>query len=118
MRGEHDPAIISSRSDCDAVVVGASLAGCTTALLLARAGARVIVVESHEDPQAFKRICGHYIQSSAVPTLERIGLLDEIVAAGGVRSGIRLTTPWGVIDPPDPAVVPRGVNIRRERLDP
>jgi 2-polyprenyl-6-methoxyphenol hydroxylase-like FAD-dependent oxidoreductase len=109
---------MSAPVDCDVAVVGASLAGCTAALLLGRAGARVALVERREDPQAFKRICGHYIQPSAVATLERIGLLDPILAAGGVRSALRLWTPWGVIDPVDPAVVPKGVNIRRELLDP
>jgi flavin-dependent dehydrogenase len=111
-------AIMSASVDCDVVVVGASLAGCTAALLLGRAGARVTLVERREDPQAFKRICGHYIQASAVPTLERAGLLDPILAAGGVRSAMRLWTPWGVIDPVESAVVPGGLNIRRERLDP
>lgn len=112
-----DP-IMSAPTDCDVAIVGASLAGCTAALLLGRAGARAALVERSEDPQAFKRICGHYIQASAVPTLERAGLLDPILAAGGVRSAIRLWTPWGDIEPPDPDVVPAGLNIRRERLDP
>lgn len=67
--------------DCDAVIVGASLAGCTTAILLARAGARVALVERRPDAAAFKRICSHLIQSSAVPTLETTG------SAGNDRSG-------------------------------
>ncbi|HTR88725.1 MAG TPA: FAD-dependent oxidoreductase, partial [Solirubrobacteraceae bacterium] len=49
--------------DCDVAVVGASLAGCASAILLARAGARVALVEKSPDPAAFKRICTHYIQS-------------------------------------------------------
>src|SRR4051812_29945752 len=88
----------SSDRDYDAVVVGASLAGCSTAMLLARGGARVALVERSPDPQAFKRICGHFIQSSAVPALERIGLLDAMEAAGAVRSRLRIWTRWGVIE--------------------
>ena len=34
-------------------------------------------------PAAFKRVCSHFIQASAVPTLERLDLLEPIVAAGG-----------------------------------
>src|SRR6478609_10387866 len=88
------------RLDYDAVIVGASLAGCATAIGLGRAGARVALVEKRPDPAAFKRICSHFIQASAVPTLERLDLLDPIMAMGGVRSRFRAWTPWGWIDPP------------------
>lgn len=103
--------------DYDAVIVGASLAGCATAIFLARAGARVALVEKQPDPAAFKRICAHFIQASAVPTLERLGLLDPIIGAGGLRSRPRVYTRGGwIIAPPDPAGF--AVNLRRERLDP
>jgi flavin-dependent dehydrogenase len=46
--------------DYDATIVGASLAGCTAAILLARAGARVALVEQRPDAAAFKRICSHF----------------------------------------------------------
>jgi 2-polyprenyl-6-methoxyphenol hydroxylase-like FAD-dependent oxidoreductase len=117
--GDHDhrSSIMAGSSDYDAVIVGASLAGCTTAILLGRAGARVALVEKQPDPQAFKRICTHFIQSSAVPTLERLGLLGEIEARGGVRSPLRAWSRWGWIAmPPDPDAL--AVNLRREKLDP
>jgi menaquinone-9 beta-reductase len=113
----HSNGIISAGADYDAVVVGASLAGCTAAILLGRAGARVALVEKQPDPQAFKRICSHFIQSSAVPTLERLGLLDAIEAAGGTRSYFRAWTRWGWIAPPHDRSV-AAVNLRREKLDP
>ena len=72
-------------TDFDAVVVGASLAGCATAIHLGRAGHRVALVDKRPDPAAYKRVCGHFIQSSAVPALERLGVLDELEAAGAVR---------------------------------
>ncbi len=78
----------------DAVIVGASLAGCTTAILLGRAGARVALVEKKPDPDAFKRICSHFVQASALPTIERLGLLEPFMAAGAVRSRVRAWTPW------------------------
>lgn len=107
----------ANRSQYDAVIVGASLAGCASAILLGRAGARVALVEKQPDPGAFKRMCSHYIQASAVPTIDRLGLLEPIMAAGGLRSGVHAWTAWGwVVPPADEAL--RGVNLRREVLDP
>lgn len=101
----------------DAVVVGASLAGCATAIQLGRAGASVALVEKSPDPAAFKRTCSHFIQAGTIPTLERLDLLEPIVAAGGVRSRFRARMPQGWIDaPPDAAGY--AVNLRRELLDP
>jgi 2-polyprenyl-6-methoxyphenol hydroxylase-like FAD-dependent oxidoreductase len=107
----------TSSPDYDAVIVGGSLAGCTTAILLGREGLRVALVEKQPDPDAFKRVCSHFIQASGVPTLERLDLLDPIVAAGGVRSRIQAWTEWGWIKPP-PEEASLGVNLRREVLDP
>ncbi|HEU4702379.1 MAG TPA: NAD(P)/FAD-dependent oxidoreductase [Conexibacter sp.] len=113
----HSNGIISAGADYDAVVVGGSLAGSSAAILLARAGARVALVEKHADPQAFKRICSHYIQPSGVPTIERLGLLEPALDAGGQRSHLRIWTKWGWIVPPrDPRNA--GLNLRREKLDP
>lgn len=112
-----DRTIISQAQDYDAVIVGASLAGCAAAIQLGRSGARVALVEQRPDPAAFKRTCTHFIQASAVPTLERLDLLEPIVAAGGLRSRARIHTPWGwIVAPPERAG--HGVNLRRERLDP
>jgi menaquinone-9 beta-reductase len=102
----------------DAVIVGASLAGCASAIMLAREGARVALVEQRPDATAYKKICSHYIQSSAVATLERLELLQPMIAAGAVRSRGRLNTPWGWIEPPAKSSVPSGVNLRREVFDP
>ncbi|MGH2912301.1 MAG: NAD(P)/FAD-dependent oxidoreductase [Solirubrobacteraceae bacterium] len=105
--------------DYDVAIVGASLAGCATAILLARTGARVALVEKSPDPKAFKRICTHYIQSSAVPTLQRLGLLEPMMDAGALRAHARLWTRWGWIAPPaNTATSPAGINLRREKLDP
>jgi 2-polyprenyl-6-methoxyphenol hydroxylase-like FAD-dependent oxidoreductase len=119
----HTENIIPTRQDSrrdgfDAVIVGASLAGCATAIALGRAGARVALVEQRPDPAAYKKICSHYIQASAVGTLERLGLLEPMMQAGAIRSRVHIRTPWGWIDPPSRPTVPAGVNLRRERLDP
>jgi menaquinone-9 beta-reductase len=112
------PPTVSVASDYDAVIVGASLAGCANAILLARAGARVALVEQRPDPAAYKRICSHYIQASAIGTLERLGLLEPMLAAGALRSRARLWTRWGWSGLPARSSVPHGVNLRRELFDP
>jgi menaquinone-9 beta-reductase len=99
------------------VIVGASLAGCTAAIMLARTGLRVALVEQRPNTEAFKRMCSHVIQSSAVPTLERLGLLEAIEALGGLRAHGRVWTRWGWIEPSADHIVP-SVNLRRELLDP
>jgi menaquinone-9 beta-reductase len=119
---DSSPTIIANATDRgagrpDVVVVGASLAGCSAAILLARAGARVTVVEKQPDPAAFKRICTHFIQASAVPSLARIDLLEPMLAAGAVRSRVTAWTRWGWIQAPeDDAGL--CINLRREVLDP
>ncbi len=67
-------------------------------------------------PRAFKRICSHFIQASGVPTLERLGLLEPIVAAGGSRPGPRLGALGLGRGAAGSAAL--GVNLRRELLDP
>jgi 2-polyprenyl-6-methoxyphenol hydroxylase-like FAD-dependent oxidoreductase len=109
--------IIGDGPAYDAVVVGGSLGGCATAIQLGRAGLRVAVVEKHPDPDAYKRMCSHFIQASAVPTLERLELLGPIEAAGGHRPRVRMWTRWGWVEAP-PERAARGVNLRREVLDP
>jgi menaquinone-9 beta-reductase len=105
----------------DVAIVGASIGGCTAATFLARRGARVALVERRPDPEAWKSMCTHFLQASATPTLERLGLVEQIEAAGGVRNGLELWSRYGWIRPqPDDGYAhPHyGYDIRREKLDP
>ncbi len=102
----------------DAAIVGASLAGCGAAIMLARSGARIALIEKSPDPQAFKRICTHYIQSSGIRPLERMGLIEPMMRAGAVRARACAWTRWGWVDPFPNSRLPSGINLRRERLDP
>ena len=101
----------------DVVVVGASVGGCTAARLFALAGARVALVERRPDPAAYKVVCTHQILSSAVPTIERIGLAPLLEARGAVRTHAEAWTPYGgwIRFPTD---VPYGYGVRRQTLDP
>jgi flavin-dependent dehydrogenase len=105
-----------SEKTYDVAIVGASIAGCTAATLLAREEASVALIERHSDPNAYKVLCTYFIQPSAVPTMERLGLLPLIKAAGAVPNEIDVWTRWGWIR--NPEGIPHGYNIRRETLDP
>jgi flavin-dependent dehydrogenase len=66
--------------DYDAIVVGARCAGASTALLLARQGHRVLMVDRARFPSEVPH--GHFIHRHGPPRLARWGLLDRIVASG------------------------------------
>src|ERR1700759_981064 len=112
---------MSEPESYDVVVVGASLAGCTAATFLARSGARVALLEQRPDPAAYKTVCTHFIQASATPVIERLGLGERIESAGGIRKGVDLWTRYGWVRPRpgESYTYPRyGYDIRREKLDP
>jgi 2-polyprenyl-6-methoxyphenol hydroxylase-like FAD-dependent oxidoreductase len=64
----------------DAIVVGARCAGSPTAMLLARRGLRVLVVDRAGFPS--DTLSTHYIHQPGVERLRRWGLLDRVVATG------------------------------------
>jgi 2-polyprenyl-6-methoxyphenol hydroxylase-like FAD-dependent oxidoreductase len=64
----------------DAIVVGARCAGSPTAMLLARRGYRVLVVDRATFPS--DTISTHVLHPLGVATLSRWGLLDRLVATG------------------------------------
>ena len=64
----------------DVIVVGARCAGSPTAMLLARRGYRVLLVDRATFPS--DTISTHLVHPPAVTMLERWGLLDRVVATG------------------------------------
>lgn len=64
----------------DAVIVGARCAGAATALLLARAGARVLVLD--RSAEGSDTLSTHALMRAGVIQLRRWGLLDHVVTLG------------------------------------
>ncbi len=64
----------------DVIVVGARVAGAPTAMLLARAGYRVLLVDRATFPS--DTLSTHYIHQPGVACLKRWGLLDAVLATG------------------------------------
>lgn len=95
----------------DVVVVGAGPAGSVAALQLARAGARVTIVEKEDVPR--EKVCGDALIPDSLAALTALGLYDRIVPAGQESRGIRVYAPNGR----SADVEGRCVCLRRERLD-
>lgn len=111
----------STGHDYDVVIAGASLAGSAAAILLARRGVRVALLERRSDPEAYKVLCTHSITANAYPVLDELGLVPAIEKAGAVRNDARWYTRWGWIEPrpaPGGPELPYAYNIRRSTLDP
>ena len=64
----------------DAIIVGARCAGAPTALLLARTGHRVLVVDRSSFPS--DTVSTHMVHAPGIAALDRWGLLDEVTASG------------------------------------
>jgi menaquinone-9 beta-reductase len=101
----------------DVAIVGASIGGCTAARLFGLAGLRVALIERRPDPAAYKLTCTHAILSSAVQTMERVGIASLIEARGAVRTHPAAWSPYGgwMRLPTD---VPYGYGVTRQTLDP
>jgi 2-polyprenyl-6-methoxyphenol hydroxylase-like FAD-dependent oxidoreductase len=104
--------------DFDVAIVGASIAGCTAAILFARHGLKVALIETRLNKDAYKKICTHYILPCARPTMCRLGLDRRVEDAGGVKNSLAIWTRWGWIPAVDAAKKNYGYNIRRQTLDP
>jgi 2-polyprenyl-6-methoxyphenol hydroxylase-like FAD-dependent oxidoreductase len=104
--------------DFDVAIVGASAAGCTAARLFAQRGASVALIERRPAMDAYKTVCTHYIQSSATPTIEKLGLAPLLDARGAVHNSIDLWTPFGGWIPLGDSEAPYGYSVTRRTLDP
>jgi len=102
----------------DVIIVGARVAGASTAMLLARRGLKVLVVDRATFPS--DTLSTHQVQVPGVARLARWGVLDAVLAAGTpVTRGVRFDQGDAVITGRYPAY--QGVDVmcspRRTLLD-
>src|SRR5215207_8639870 len=91
-----------------AIGIGAGPAGSVAAILLARAGWSVTLIEQHRFPR--DKVCGECLSALGADVLRRLGLFDDVLSRGAVRldrallhapSGITVDAPlprpmWGI----------------------
>jgi 2-polyprenyl-6-methoxyphenol hydroxylase-like FAD-dependent oxidoreductase len=107
----------------DAVVVGARCAGASTALLLARKGYKVLLVDRAKFPS--DTMSTLYIHQPGVARLKKWGLLDAIIASGCPRLGtvsyriedVVLRGPIAVMDDIDSTYAPRRIILDKILVD-
>lgn len=103
----------------DAVIVGAGPAGATAALMLARAGLSVAIVEKAAFPR--RKVCGEYISATTWPLLRELGVGDVLAPlAGPAVRRVGLFARDAVVSAPMPAAAGSdawGRAIGRDRLD-
>ena len=92
------------RERYDVVIAGARVAGASTALLLARAGMKVLVVDPAS--RGTDTLSTHALMRAAVLQLSRWGILDAIRASGTPRID-KTTFHYGSAEPVEVPIEPR-----------
>jgi flavin-dependent dehydrogenase len=65
----------------DVAIAGAGPAGTSAAIQLALTGARVLLIEEKKFPRA--KLCGEFISPECLTHFKRLGVMDQMSAAGG-----------------------------------
>jgi flavin-dependent dehydrogenase len=99
----------------DVIVIGAGPAGAVAATVLARAGARVLIIDRARCPRP--KLCGDTINPGTLALLRRLDLGEGIERAGLAIEGMRVTGGSGVsVEGRYPRRL-RGVALQRQDLD-
>jgi 2-polyprenyl-6-methoxyphenol hydroxylase-like FAD-dependent oxidoreductase len=102
----------------DAIIVGARCAGASTAMLLARRGHKVLLVDRATFPSDIPH--GHFLHRGGPARLQRWGLLER-VAATGAPAITAMTTDYGDFTLSDRDIMvdgaPLGYGPRRQAID-
>jgi|LakMenEpi03Aug12_release.lakeMendotaPanAssembly.Ray.scaffolds.fasta_scaffold01085_14 flavin-dependent dehydrogenase len=126
---QHDSKIISAEDEArqvagtitaaeaeqvnwDLVVVGAGIAGSTTAILAAREGLRVLLIEAKRFPR--EKVCGGCLNPRAIDYLARLGAAEELKRRGTVALG-QLHVQFGRV--PHCWRIPNLWSVRRSTVD-
>src|SRR5919107_6094444 len=104
-----------SASPVDVLVVGAGPAGSIAALVLARAGVRVRMIDRAQFPRA--KLCGDTLNPGALALLDALGVGKQVRERALPVSGMTVTGPGGASVTADYAAPLVGAAIGRSDLD-
>ena len=74
----------------DVVIVGASVAGCLSAIEFAKRGVRVAVIEKNASPDKYKVVCSHILHANVVEELRALGVYEDMLERGGQATGLEI----------------------------
>ena len=104
---------------CDVVIIGAGPAGSSAAIMLARLGYSVALLDKEQFPR--EKLCGDFINPSNWPILRALGVENQILARARQRvTGFRITSVAGdEAECPLPltSTEPFGLGLSRRSLD-
>jgi 2-polyprenyl-6-methoxyphenol hydroxylase-like FAD-dependent oxidoreductase len=69
--------------DYDVIIVGGGPAGASASVHLATRGARVLLLEREKFPRP--KLCGEFISPECLGHFARLGVLEEMLSAGGAQ---------------------------------
>jgi len=78
----------------DAIIIGGGLAGLISAIELAKADLKVLLIEKKHYP--FHRVCGEYISNEVLPYLKSLAIFPEELGASNI-SELLLSAPSGKV---------------------
>lgn len=105
---------VSHRSAFDVLVIGAGPSGAVAATVLARAGARVCLVDRARFPRP--KLCGDTLNPGALAVLRRLGVASAIDEAALPLEGMRVTGDGVTVEARYPDGL-RGASLPRQQMD-
>jgi menaquinone-9 beta-reductase len=100
--------------DADVLVIGGGPAGSVAAVTLARAGARVRLIDRAVFPR--HKLCGDTLNPGALSILDRLGVGDDVRACALPITGMTVTGPGAEVSADYPDGL-RGMSVTRRCLD-